>query len=104
MDYYDQSNLISIWSSGGRHSWKNDAFDSLVAEADSCMEGTAVRDQPYLDCEKMLVDDVACIFLCYPVLYKVFNKAISGPILNTNRHGFIWDRGFYFERAYFAEV
>ncbi len=33
MDFLDPSNLLGIWESSGRHSWKNDEFDRLVGEA-----------------------------------------------------------------------
>src|SRR5690606_23710384 len=35
MDFLDPSNLLGIWLSSGRHSWKNEEFDRLVTEASS---------------------------------------------------------------------
>ena len=32
MDYFDPSNMLSVWLTGGRHSWSNEEYDKLVNE------------------------------------------------------------------------
>lgn len=65
MDFMDPSNMLGIWVSTGRHSWKNDEFDSLVAEASSMVGDPEARDQMFRDAEKVLVDDVGGIFIAH---------------------------------------
>ena len=32
MDYFDASNMLSVYKSGGRHDWDNKQYDNLLAE------------------------------------------------------------------------
>ena len=57
MDFLDPTNLLGIWVSSGRHSWKNDEFDRLVAEA-SNLVGDDKEEQMFRDAQRILVDDV----------------------------------------------
>ncbi len=34
-DYLDPSNMLGIWVTGGRHTWSNPQFDSLIKQASS---------------------------------------------------------------------
>ncbi len=63
MDYLDPTNMLGIFKSGGRHSWKNDEFDTLISEATPLVGDPAMRDQMFRDAEKILVDDVGSIFI-----------------------------------------
>ena len=65
MDFLDPSNLLGIWVSTGRHSWKNEEFDRLVAEASSMVGDPEAREQMFRDAEKILVDDVGGIFIAH---------------------------------------
>ena len=33
MDYFDPSNMLGVWTTGGRHPWSNEEYDNLVNEA-----------------------------------------------------------------------
>ena len=75
MDFLDPTNMLGIWVSTGRHSWKNDEFDSLIQEATPLVGDPAKRDQLFRDAEKILVDDVGGIFIDHRwqgTLYKAF--------------------------------
>lgn len=63
MDYLDPSNLLGIWVSTGRHSWRNDEFDQLISEATSLVGDPERRDQMFRDAERILVDDVGGVFI-----------------------------------------
>jgi peptide/nickel transport system substrate-binding protein/oligopeptide transport system substrate-binding protein len=63
MDYLDPSNLLGIWLSTGRHSWKNEEFDKLVTDASSMVGDPEAREQKFRDAEKILVDDVGGVFI-----------------------------------------
>ncbi|MEZ4606163.1 MAG: peptide ABC transporter substrate-binding protein [Deinococcales bacterium] len=47
MDFLDASNLLGIWVSSGRHSWKNEEFDRLVSEASTIVGDDVRRDQTF---------------------------------------------------------
>ncbi len=75
MDYLDPTNLLGIWVSTGRHSWKNDEFDRLIQEATPLVGDPETRDQMFRDAERILVDDVGGIFINHRwqgTLYKPF--------------------------------
>ncbi|MBI1296308.1 peptide ABC transporter substrate-binding protein [bacterium] len=63
MDYLDPSNLLGIWVSTGRHSWRNEEFDRLISEATPLVGDPEARDQMFRDAERILVDDVGGIFI-----------------------------------------
>jgi peptide/nickel transport system substrate-binding protein/oligopeptide transport system substrate-binding protein len=65
MDFLDPSNLLGIWVSTGRHSWKNEEFDRLVAEASSMVGDPEAREQMFRDAEQILVDDVGGVFIAH---------------------------------------
>ena len=65
MDFLDPSNLLGIWVSTGRHSWTNEEFDALVAEASSMVGDPAARDQMFRDAERILVEDVGGVFIAH---------------------------------------
>ena len=39
-DYLDPSNMLGIWVTGGRHTWSNPQFDSLIKQASSTSPAT----------------------------------------------------------------
>lgn len=65
MDFLDPSNMLGIWVSTGRHSWKSEEFDRLVAEASSMVGDPEAREQMFRDAEKILVDDVGGVFIAH---------------------------------------
>ena len=48
MDYYDASNFMDVFVTGGRHAWSNPDYDTLVKEADGIVgdEGEAGEALP----------------------------------------------------------
>ncbi|MXX50053.1 MAG: peptide ABC transporter substrate-binding protein [Chloroflexi bacterium] len=67
MDYLDPANMMGVWVSTGRHSWRNEAFDSLVREANSFTGAVAERVAMYQDAERIMVEDVGGIFLVHRI-------------------------------------
>jgi peptide/nickel transport system substrate-binding protein/oligopeptide transport system substrate-binding protein len=78
MDFLDPSNMLGIWVSTGRHSWRNDEYDRLVREASSLTSDFALREQMFKDAEKILVDDVGGIFLAHRWQGNLFQPFIKG--------------------------
>ena len=82
-DFMDPANLLtSIWRSDGvtgsfQAAWVNPQFDDLVNQA-GVEPGADKRIQLFQDAEKILVSDVAAIFLATQNIYQVWWPYISG--------------------------
>ena len=75
MDYLDPANMLGIFVSTGRHSWKNEQYDKMIAEASQITDDLKKRDQMFRDAEKILVDDAGGLFLYHRwqgTLYQPF--------------------------------
>ncbi len=78
MDYLDPTNMLGIFVSTGRHSWKNDEFDTLISEATPLVGDPAKRDQMFRDAEKILVDDVGSVFIDHRWQGQLFTPFVQG--------------------------
>lgn len=78
MDFLDPSNMLGIWLSTGRHSWKNDEFDRLVNEASSKTDDMQERLEMFKEAEKILVDDVGGIFIAHRWQGDLFQPYVQG--------------------------
>ena len=83
MDYLDPANMLGIWVSTGRHSWKNDEFDTLIREATPLVGDPTLRDQMFRDAEKILVDDVGGIFIDHRWAGTLYQPYVLGDGLRT---------------------
>ncbi len=83
MDFLDPSNMLGIWVSTGRHSWKNDEFDRLVREASSMTGDPVKRDQMFRKAEEILVDDVGGIFLNHRWQAELYQPYVLAEGLRT---------------------
>lgn len=63
MDYLDPSNMLSVWRSGGRHSWSNPEFDKELKDASAFLGDPAERIKMFQAAEKILVEDVPAVFI-----------------------------------------
>jgi peptide/nickel transport system substrate-binding protein/oligopeptide transport system substrate-binding protein len=79
MDYLDPSNMLGVWVSTGRHSWRNAEFDNLVEEANVLVGDPEQRMEMYHEAERILVEDVGGVFLFHRNLGKLFQPYIAGP-------------------------
>ena len=55
MDFLDPFNMLSVWISGGRHSWSNPDFDTKVKEAAEFLGAPEERIKMFQDAERILV-------------------------------------------------
>lgn len=78
MDYLDPANMLGVWLSTGRHSWRNADFDKLVTDAGVFTGDPAERFQMYKDAEKILVEDVGGIFLDHRIQGNLFQPYMAG--------------------------
>jgi ABC-type transport system substrate-binding protein len=79
MDYLDANNLLGLWHSRGRQSWRNAEFDQLVDDAAVLVGDPAAREQMYKDAERILVEDVGGVFLFWRRLGTLYQPYIAGP-------------------------
>lgn len=83
MDYLDPTNMLGIFVSTGRHSWKNDEYDRLIKEATPLVGDPAKRDQMFRDAEKILVDDVGSVFIDHRWQGQLFTPYVQGEGLRS---------------------
>jgi ABC-type transport system substrate-binding protein len=81
MDYLDPANMLGIWVSTGRHSWRNDEFDQLIKDATPLVSDPAARDQMFRDAERILLDDVGGVMI---------NHRWQGTLYQP----YVWGEGF----------
>jgi peptide/nickel transport system substrate-binding protein/oligopeptide transport system substrate-binding protein len=83
MDFVDASNMLGIWISTGRHSWKSEEFDKLVTEAGAIVDDMAKRSQMFKDAERILVDDVGGVFIAHRWQGDLFQPYIQGDSIRV---------------------
>ena len=86
-DYLDPSNMLGIWVSSGRHAWKNDPFDKMIADASAFSGDPAVRTQMFMDAEKILVEDVGGIFIYHQTPGNIYKPYLKGSELEPDNVG-----------------
>lgn len=86
-DYPDPSNLLGLWLSGGRHAWRDDAFERLVRQGNEFMGGLEERFAIYHAAEQRLVADVGGVFIWHPVEHRLWKSYFKSPDLTPNRMG-----------------
>jgi len=87
-DYLDPSNMLGIWTTGGRHAWSNAQFDKLVNEATSLSGDQAKRDKEFKDAEKILVNDVGGAFIYHVTPGYIYKPYMKGKELEADKSGF----------------
>lgn len=93
MDYIDPANMLGVWVSTGRHSWRNEEFDSLVSEANSLVGDPERRTELYQQAERILVEDVGGIFLNHRFqgnLYQPYMRGAPRELNAQGRPGWQW--------------
>ncbi|HWT82883.1 MAG TPA: peptide ABC transporter substrate-binding protein, partial [Candidatus Methylomirabilis sp.] len=66
MDYYDASNFMDVYRTGGRHPWGNAEYDKLIREANGLMGDEKKRCAMYQQAEDILASDPGAVFLWHP--------------------------------------
>jgi ABC-type transport system substrate-binding protein len=89
MDYYDASNFMDVFVTGGRHAWSNPDYDKLVKEADGIIGDEARRADLYQQAEEILIKGVGGVFLWHPVFTQLWKPYIEGPCLHENSYGIL---------------
>ena len=78
MDYLDPANMLGVWKSTGRQSWRVAEYDNLVTEADQIVGDPDKRMELYHEAERILVEDVGGAFLFHRNLGALFQPYMVG--------------------------
>lgn len=78
MDYLDPANMLGVWKSTGRQSWRQAEYDRLVSEADALVGDPETRMQMYHEAEGILVEDVGGVFLFHRNLGALTQPYVEG--------------------------
>ena len=87
MDFLDPFNMLSVWLSGGRHSWVNKDFDTKVKDAASFLGPTDQRIKMFQDAERVLVSDVPGVFIYHETPIQLIKPYVTGPALQPDKSG-----------------
>ncbi len=87
MDFLDPFNMLSVWLSGGRHSWVNKDFDTKVKTAASFIGPTDQRIKMFQDAERVLVSDVPGVFIYHETPVQLIKPYVTGPALQPDKSG-----------------
>ena len=87
MDFLDPVNMLSVWKSGGRHSWSNPEFDTAMAEAGSFPGDPAERLNMFHGVEKILVTDVPAVFIYHVKLLQLIKPWLLGEFKEPDNNG-----------------
>jgi len=86
-DYIDPSNFYGIFYNGGRHDHHIQAYDDLVAAADSNPNWDE-RAKLYQQAEQVLIDNASFIPVVHPITVAVVSKDLTGEGTTPNTQGF----------------
>jgi len=85
MDFLDPFNMLSVWFSGGRHSWANKDFDTKAKEASTFLGPTEQRLKMFQDAEKVLVTDVPGVFVYHETPLQLIKPWVKGAALEPDK-------------------
>ncbi len=88
MDYFDATNMLGVWLSGGRHTWSDAVFDTLVKEGGQITDDLVERSRQMQEAERILVESCAGIFVYHNLegqLHQVYRK---GSHMEPNEFGY----------------
>ena len=78
LDFVDPTNLLGIWESSGRHSWRNENFDRIMDEASGLLDDPIRREQLFRDAERILVEDVGGAFIAHRWQGSLYRSTVRG--------------------------
>jgi ABC-type transport system substrate-binding protein len=88
MDYFDATNMLSVWKSGGRHNWNSAAFDKLVVEGGQITDDLTKRSQMMKQAEKMLVEEAPGVYVYHQLVGQLYKPYRKGEYLDANKYGY----------------
>jgi peptide/nickel transport system substrate-binding protein/oligopeptide transport system substrate-binding protein len=87
MDFFDPSNMLSVWKTGGRHPWTNADYDQLYDEASNFLGDPEERINMFKEVERILVEDVPAVFTYFVTPIQLIKPYVGGPALEADVNG-----------------
>lgn len=87
MDYFDASNMLSVYKSGGRHNWDNAEYDELLAKG-AAESDTTKRQDIYTQAQVLLTQDAPAVFIFHLLYGYYYAPYIKGAALGKNADGY----------------
>ncbi len=88
-DYLDPSNMLSVWRSGGRHSWANADFDAGLKAASEFLGSTEERVAMFQATERILVEDVPAVFVYHGTIAQFIKPWLKGDFILPDTNGIV---------------
>ena len=87
MDYFDASNMLSVYKSGGRHNWDNAQYDGLLAKG-AAESKAAQRQEIYTEAQTLMTDQAPAVFVFHLLYGYYYAPYIKGSALAKNKDGY----------------
>jgi peptide/nickel transport system substrate-binding protein/oligopeptide transport system substrate-binding protein len=87
MDFFDPYNMLSVWLSGGRHSWSNPDFDAKVKAAAEFLGAPEERIAMFQEAERVLVEDVPGVFVYHGTEVQFIKPWVKGEFVAPDENG-----------------
>jgi peptide/nickel transport system substrate-binding protein/oligopeptide transport system substrate-binding protein len=87
MDFFDPYNMLSVWLSGGRHSWSNEEFDTAVLAAGEYLGDSQERIEMFQAAERILVEDVPAVFVYHGTEVQFIKPWLAGEFIEPDKYG-----------------
>ena len=101
MDFLDPFNMLSVWLTGGRHSWTNAEFDKKVKEAASFLGPADQRIKMFQEAERILVTDCPAVFVYHRKAIEMHKPWIKGEALEPDKLG---NRSLHFGNPVYSQL
>ncbi len=88
MDFFDATNMLGVWVTGGRHSWSNKQFDQLVTEGGRITDDLAKRSAAMKQAEKILTEEAPGIWVYHGLQVQLHKPYRKGTHLEKNKYGY----------------
>jgi ABC-type transport system substrate-binding protein len=87
MDYFDASNMLSVYKAGGRHDWDNAQYDNLLTQGAAAFN-KAKRQEIYTEAQELLTSQAPAVFLFHGLDKYLMWPYVEGPALAKNYLGY----------------
>ena len=87
MDYFDASNMLSVYKGGGRHNWNNAQYDALLAKG-AAESDNSKRQEIYTEAQTLLTQQAPALFVFHLLYGYYYAPYIKGSALSKNKDGY----------------
>jgi ABC-type transport system substrate-binding protein len=87
MDYFDASNMLSVYKAGGRHDWDNAEYDNLLAQG-AAEFNKAKRQEIYTEAQVLQTSQAPAVFIFHGLDAYLMWPYVQGPALAKNYLGY----------------